>query len=137
MIDHEYHDIETGECLFESDLEDRYAAMIDDVYGAVTVAGLDFDASSVIRNMDPIAYRCGMIDWLDSENGETISDDAECPEDEDDIDIDIIDTRTHDELGITGDDERDENRCGEFDTHEFSTGWDPECVRCGAAGYTG
>lgn len=44
-----------------------------DAWGPVSVAGLDFAPSRVLRKVDPIAYRCGFNDWLDAEG---VDDDA-------------------------------------------------------------
>ena len=54
------HEYET-----EDDLEPLYDEWLDDVDGAVTVAGCEFFASDILRKVDPIAYRCGFSDWLD------------------------------------------------------------------------
>lgn len=55
---------EYGE-LFSDGFEDEYCEMLTDVYGTVLVAGHEFDAGAIVRNMDPIAFRCGMLDWVD------------------------------------------------------------------------
>ena len=51
--------------LFSDGFEDEYCEMLTDVYGTVLVAGHEFDAGAVVREMDPIAFRCGMLDWVD------------------------------------------------------------------------
>lgn len=51
--------------LFPGDMGDEYCEMLTDVYGTVLVAGFEFDAGAVVRKMDPIGFRCGMLDWLD------------------------------------------------------------------------
>lgn len=51
--------------LFPSDMGDEYCEMLTEVYGTVLVAGHEFDAGAVVREMDPIAFRCGMLDWVD------------------------------------------------------------------------
>ena len=45
------------------------------------VAGITWDPSHVLAEMDPIAYRTGFHDWADSEGIETddLEDDAELP----------------------------------------------------------
>lgn len=35
--------------------------------GTVNVAGYDYEVARVLREVDPVAYRCGFNDWLDSE----------------------------------------------------------------------
>lgn len=56
---------EAGELFSEDELNDAYENMLTDVYGTVLVAGFEFDAGAVVREMDPIAFRCGMLDWVD------------------------------------------------------------------------
>ena len=55
-----------SETISEYDLEQMYSDMLDDCYGTVEVAGITFDASSVLKECDPIAYRVGMNDYADS-----------------------------------------------------------------------
>jgi len=47
------------------EFEEQYCEMLDSE-GPVKVAGLTFDASAIIREMDPTAYRCGLNDYVDS-----------------------------------------------------------------------
>ena len=70
---YDYWDIQTGEGLYDYELETRYDEMLDEIYGTVSVAGYEYDTSQVLREVDPIAHRVGFSDWLDSEIGETIT----------------------------------------------------------------
>lgn len=45
---------------------DEYDEMLDEA-GPVEVAGLTFNPSQIVKEMDPTAYRCGMNDHNDSE----------------------------------------------------------------------
>lgn len=47
--------------------EDSYAECIDE-QGPVIVAGMKFTASRILREVDPVAYRCGLNDYVDSLN---------------------------------------------------------------------
>ena len=38
---------------------------LNDAYGTVLVAGFEFDAGAVVREMEPMGFRCGMLDWVD------------------------------------------------------------------------
>lgn len=49
------------------ELESAYDEMLNDVYGVVNVAGYEYEAARVLKEIDPTAYRCGFIDWSDSE----------------------------------------------------------------------
>ena len=51
---------------FERDQIDAYDDMLNECYPEVEVAGLTFDPAEVIFNCDPVAYRCGLIDYIDS-----------------------------------------------------------------------
>lgn len=72
-----YADIETGEELDDDTLHERYDDMLDEVTSdgdGVHIGNLTYAASAVLKAVDPIAYRVGFNDWLDSELGETIID---------------------------------------------------------------
>ena len=50
--------------LFELDPDDyvdQYDEMLDDVHGEF----LGMNASYILKNMDPVAYRCGLLDYVD------------------------------------------------------------------------
>lgn len=51
----------------ETQAYEAYDEMLDDAHEDVVVAGFTFSTSRALRELDPIAYRCGFIDWLDSE----------------------------------------------------------------------
>lgn len=46
---------------------DRYDEMLDETLSVSLPEMGGFDASRVLKALDPIAYRCGFHDWLDSE----------------------------------------------------------------------
>lgn len=50
----------------EIDDYDAYDEALDS-YGTVSVLGLEFDPSRIIKELDPTAYRCGYNDWKDSD----------------------------------------------------------------------
>lgn len=74
MSDYEYWDIQTGEGLSDYELHQRYDEMLDEVYENATIAGMEYSTSSALKQVDPVAYRVGFSDWIDSELGETITD---------------------------------------------------------------
>ena len=51
--------------LAEYQLEELYKEFIDDTTETITIWGMEYSASTVIREVDPIAYRVGFSDWLD------------------------------------------------------------------------
>lgn len=50
----------------ESDVTDLYDDLLDESYGPVSIAGFDYDTSSALSEIDPIAYRCGFLDYTDA-----------------------------------------------------------------------
>jgi DNA repair exonuclease SbcCD ATPase subunit len=50
--------------------DDRYAEMLDDVYGDVNICGFTYCSSYALEQIDPIAYRCGFSDYADSMENE-------------------------------------------------------------------
>lgn len=74
MTAFDYWDIATGEGLTDHELHERFDDMLDDVYGDVEIAGMTYPASRTLLRVDPIAYRVSFNDWLDSELGETLTD---------------------------------------------------------------
>lgn len=45
--------------------DDAYSDWIDEINGPVYIGSLAYCASRVLRELDPIAYRCGFSDYLD------------------------------------------------------------------------
>ena len=68
--------------------ESEYDEFLDEIEGSVTVAGMEFYASDILKSCDPIAYRCGKADFesnYDLDNCEEYSelkDELEALEDE-------------------------------------------------------
>jgi len=56
---------ETGQELSERELEIMFGDCLDDVYGNVNVCGYQFQSAYALRELDPTAYRCCFLDWLD------------------------------------------------------------------------
>jgi len=49
----------------ESKHEDNYRNMLDKI-STVQIGSLEYCASTVLEKVDPIAYRCGLSDYVDS-----------------------------------------------------------------------
>lgn len=56
--------------LSESDLETMFDDMLDETNERVKIGQLEYLPSDVLRSVDPVAHRCGFVDWLDSEISE-------------------------------------------------------------------
>lgn len=49
----------------EQDAEKQFNEMLDESY-PIEMMGIHFDASRVLKEIDPTAYRCTFNDWLDA-----------------------------------------------------------------------
>jgi hypothetical protein len=65
-MDYEYTDTDDNG-LTDSELHERFDEVLDEGYTLNDIAGIEFAASRVLRECDPIAYRCCFSDWLDAE----------------------------------------------------------------------
>lgn len=50
----------------ETEAYARYEDMLDEVHGDVELGDLVYSPSAVLKAVDPIAYRCGFTDFVDS-----------------------------------------------------------------------
>lgn len=50
-----------------SELLEMYREFLNEVYPEVTIAGCTFYPDSILEELDPVAYRCGYLDYADSE----------------------------------------------------------------------
>ena len=57
--------------------------MLDECYPSVTIAGIEFPASKILRECDPVAYRCTLADWEDDQGLGEDDEDEDEDEDED------------------------------------------------------
>lgn len=51
----------------ENEAEEMFNQFLDEIYPEINI-GVTFSPSRVLKELDPIAYQCGLNDWLDSEN---------------------------------------------------------------------
>jgi hypothetical protein len=60
--------------LTEEQALERYDEMLDDAYPMLTIGWSEFYPSAVLRQLDPIAYRVGFADYVNSlmEDGEKV-----------------------------------------------------------------
>lgn len=52
----------------EYDAEERYDDFLNEIHPTVQIGELSYDPSRVLKEVDPVAYRCGLNDWMDSED---------------------------------------------------------------------
>jgi len=81
--DFDYYDAHTGEGITDEEMHERYDDWLDELDGPINVGGLTFDASRILKELDPIAYRCGLGDYISfcMDDGEITE---EPPSDDDD-----------------------------------------------------
>jgi hypothetical protein len=66
-----------GQPVSEHDLREMYIDMLNETLPPVKVGGHTFDPDRVIELCDPVAFRCGLVDYADS-----LSDDVSFTSDE-------------------------------------------------------
>ena len=44
--------------------EKEYEEMLDDTYGTVEICGMTFNSGEALKELDPIAFDCGLSDLL-------------------------------------------------------------------------
>lgn len=47
--------------------EEQFDEMLDETYGTFKIGYLEFDASRILKELDPIAYRVGLADITDED----------------------------------------------------------------------
>ena len=52
--------------LTEDLLTEMYDEMLDECCGPVKIGTLEYSAAHTLKEVDPTAYRCGMVDYEDS-----------------------------------------------------------------------
>lgn len=70
------------------DYEEQYKECLN-CDGPVIVAGMEFDADHILRECDPTAYRCGLIDYVDGIDKEEIPEYQELIEEQGNIEDEI------------------------------------------------
>lgn len=60
------NEYETLEIMPEYEAKANYDAFLDECYPVVTLGYSEFYPSDIIKNCDPIAYRVGFADYVDS-----------------------------------------------------------------------
>jgi hypothetical protein len=43
--------------------EEDFLDLLNESYGSVTICGYDYDAGYALKRLDPIAFRCGFVDY--------------------------------------------------------------------------
>lgn len=71
--------------------ENNYNDWIDDCYEMVIIGNLEYYPSTVLKEVDPIAYRCGYNDYVDSIDLDAIQEYCELVEQKETLESEIDD----------------------------------------------
>lgn len=52
---------------FYHEIEDMYEELLNECHEPVSICGHNYDQGSALRNLDPIAFRCGVSEWESKE----------------------------------------------------------------------
>lgn len=55
-------------------VDENYDDLLDEIYDEVKIGYCTFYASEILKNCDPITYRCGIDDFVNSELEDALSD---------------------------------------------------------------
>lgn len=78
--------------------ENDYEEMLRECYGDATICGMTFDAAYALKELDPIAFRCGFIDYQEYETKYECEICGEVHDDSDAAEECCVDDQTADEL---------------------------------------
>lgn len=67
----------------EYEAEKLYIEFLNEVEPPIYLCGLEYSPAQVLAAVDETAFRCGFLDWLDSEGLTTDESEADGDEDED------------------------------------------------------
>lgn len=67
----DYVDV-NGVLFTENELECSFEEGLGDSWGTVSVCGYEYDAGRALRELDPTAFRCGFLDWLDAQESDGV-----------------------------------------------------------------
>lgn len=56
-----------NEPLTENELTEHFECLLDESHDWSAIAGMIFQPSKILKECDPVGYRCTFNDWLDGE----------------------------------------------------------------------
>lgn len=60
---------------FEHEIDAMYEEMLNDCHDSIDICGYTYEAGHALKEIDPIAFRCGVSDWSSEEFVEVSYDD--------------------------------------------------------------
>jgi hypothetical protein len=68
-----YKSLESGTHYSEDDMRELFHEHLNECYGDTTeIAGHEYDTARALREVDPIAYRCALVDFIDSYDADEV-----------------------------------------------------------------
>ena len=55
-----------GEGMWESEAEEEFNSLLNEIHGMVNIGSLTFQPATVIKECDPTAYREEFLNWVDA-----------------------------------------------------------------------
>ena len=86
-LDHEIDNFDVSDYYTESEFLD----MLNESYGDVDICGFSFGAGDALERLDPTAFRCAYVDYLDSVEPENIGTYVDLVEERDDLQNELDD----------------------------------------------
>lgn len=56
----------------EDDMRELFHDMLEECYGMTKIAGLEYSTGRALAEVDPIAYRCALMDFIDSYDADEV-----------------------------------------------------------------
>ena len=78
------YDANTGDEIGRNELEELYDDWLDEVYEPYVIGEIEFSASTVLKECDPIAYRVYKSDWVDAQIADGVFSEEPITDDDDD-----------------------------------------------------
>lgn len=77
------YDTNTREAIYENEFADRYEDLLNEIYPELVIGYSTFEPGEVMREMSPLDFRMGMLDYWDdlTKDGEVVDDEDDLPYD--------------------------------------------------------
>ena len=75
------YDTNTREAIYENEFADRYEDLLNEIYPELVIGYSTFEPGEVMREMSPLDFRMGMLDYWDdlTKDGEVVDNEDELP----------------------------------------------------------
>lgn len=87
IVTNDIYRFDASDYLSEDDFENE----LNSAYGEVSICGTEYSAGRALKDIDPIAFRCGYSDWCSEYDLESITEYTELIERKEEIENQIYD----------------------------------------------